>query len=269
MPRAQALVDRADHAEEGVVGGGRGVRGTAQLGHGRHAHLGGGLAERAGDPDHERVDLGELLPRTAHEAAVVELLDRPDGGVGREQELGRGDDAEDGGGGAHRGRDPGGRAGEHGDRGEHEHECRDRERDDEQPPGAGGEHERLGLRPAEQCGGPSPCEHDAAGDHPLTPPASRRRRRAAVRAARPPGMPRAASRSTRAPRRSHPDPQASGLVVLELEQMKHEMEPPGDQDEQAKRGGDEPDGRHPFAASRGCSRRKRRATARNWPGESA
>ena len=67
----------------------------------------------------------------------------------------------------------------------------------------------------------------------------------------------------------HPDAQPSGLVVLELEQMEHEVQPPRDEHERAGCGDDQPDGGHRFAASRGCSSRKRRATARNWPGASA
>ena len=66
-----------------------------------------------------------------------------------------------------------------------------------------------------------------------------------------------------------PQSQSGGLVVLELEQMQHEVHPAGEHREQAERGGHEARGRHRFAASRGCSSRNRRATARNWPGESA
>ena len=80
-------------------------------------------------------------------------------------------------------------------------------------------------------------------------------------------------RSTRAFRLSHPHPQASGLVVLQLEQVQHLVQPPGDQHERAERGGDQADRDHLrrsfAAASRGCSSRNRRATALNWPGESA
>ena len=60
--------------------------------------------------------------------------------------------------------------------------------------------------------------------------------------------------------------------MLELEQMKHEMQAAGYEDEHAERGGDEADGGHcrpPVLAGSGCSSRKRRATARNWPGASA
>ena len=72
---------------------------------------------------------------------------------------------------------------------------------------------------------------------------------------------------------SHPHPQASGLVVLQLEQVQHLVQAPGDQREHAERGGDQADRHHlrrSFAAAwRGWSSRNRRATALNWPGESA
>jgi hypothetical protein len=67
----------------------------------------------------------------------------------------------------------------------------------------------------------------------------------------------------------HPQPQSRRLVMLELEQVQHEVQPAGEQDEQARSSRRQSDGRHRPAASRGCSSRKRRATARNWPGASA
>ena len=141
------------------------------------------------------------------------------------------DDAEDGGGCADHGRDPRGRACEHDDRGQDEHEYRDGERGGEQAPRAGREHKRLGLRPAEQSE-PSPCE-PAPGDHPHL---QHEHAGGGRRGQGQPGHQASDEQLSIHPRPPplHPDPQASGLVVLELEQMKHEMEPPGDQDEQAE-----------------------------------
>ena len=156
-----------------------------------------------------------------------------------------------------------------------EHERRQGERDREQPPRTRGEDERLGLRPAELLharvreGRPRGKAHDEHQEVRV------RRRRDHQRRAR--GCAEAEPRrvdSRVAP--LHPDAQASGLVVLELEQMEHQVEPAGEQDEQPGRGRRQAEGRHGepsrralSATSRGCSIRKRRATARNWPGASA
>ena len=81
-------------------------------------------------------------------------------------------------------------------------------------------------------------------------------------------------RSTRAFRLSHPDAQASGLVVLQLEQVQHlKCRRPAISTSTPSAAAIRPIGHHlrrSFAAAwRGCSSRKRRATALNWPGESA
>ena len=95
------------------------------------------------------------------------------------------------------------------------------------------EHERLGLRPAEQSE-PSPCE-PSPGDHPHLQHEHAGGGRRGERHARHQASDEQLSIDPGAPA-LHPDAQAGGLVVLELEQMQHEMEPPGDQDEQAKTG---------------------------------
>ena len=200
-------------------------------------------------PDHERVDLGELVPRAPDEAAVVELLDRPDRGVGREQQLGRGRRRRASGGrGADRGRDPRGGARERRrSPASDEHERRDGERHGEQPPRAGGEDERLGLRAAEDAVARS-GEHDpGARPRATSTSTSASRAAASVSAAPAPRRHREQLGSTRALRRSHPDAQPSGLVVLELEQMEHEVQAARRRaTSSAERGGDEPDGGHPL-----------------------
>ncbi len=74
--RLQALVDRAHDAELRVERGRRRIRRAEQVEHRRHARLRRRLAVGAGDADDERSDVAQALLGSAHEAAVVGLLDR-------------------------------------------------------------------------------------------------------------------------------------------------------------------------------------------------
>jgi hypothetical protein len=71
------------------------------------------------------------------------------------------------------------------------------------------------------------------------------------------------------PAAAHPDVEPRRLVVLELEEVEHEVQPAGQEREQAERSEDQAGGGHPCRASRGCSHRKRRATDPKATGASA
>ena len=150
-----------------------------------------------------------------------------------------------------------------------EDERRQAERHHEQPADSRREDERLRLRPPQEPdSSDGERDADACAQRQHEPVEIRRGQDREGDAGRQAQHQRAHLHPRFAP--LDPHAQASALVVLQLEQMQHEVQAAGDVDEQPGGGGDQAGGGHCSAAtSRGCSMRNRRATAPNWPGESA
>jgi hypothetical protein len=263
VARLQPLVDRAHHAEPAVERRGCGIRGPAQLGHGGHAVLGRGLPVRAGDADHQRVDLGEVPAGARDEAAVVGSLDRLDQEVGEDQQLvaehvqreaERDDDR-------HRhlplGEEP---------RRQEQH-AREHQGHAVEPLRARREHERLDLLAAEHAPaarGAREADREADEERKVLTDrggAGHHRR----------GGDDAGQLLRHEPLAPPPDPdaQARRLVVLELEQVQQHVEPSREHRDQPERGEVDAEGRHAAATARGWSTRKSLATLAKRAGSSA